>query len=280
MPLPPRKFYTLQQAADKLSRDFKEPVTIEDLLHYWTFDNLKLSVYFCEYPIVFRLGNLEFYKKNNLAESTIFFENEPPNEIDLDFFEFQNKEDGIINKEIKINENIIQPVKIEYKDTELKFNLRYSGLFQIVSNLYITDDISEVIEKGYRLSFSNFLISPNQYKEELNNQMIVRFMMFSNEEFYIDINNFYIMHYDLEQFINGNAKKINVEELIEKKPRIHKQQNQTNFIKALLELHYNVTDPENARRVFENKITKDFARKGIVCEISPVTLRNWLKAEF
>lgn len=278
MPLPPRKFYTLQQAADKLSRDFKEPVTIEDLLHYWAFDNLKLSVYFCEYPIVFRLGNLEIYKKDNTVERSIFFENELPEEIDFDFFNLQNKEGNTINKEISINDRFVQKIKITYDD--IKPELKYSGLFQLISGIDITDNINEIIEKGYKLKLFNFLVSPNQYTEELNNQMIVRFEVFSNDEFYIDINNFYIMHYDLEQFINGNAKKINVEELIEKKPRIHKQQNQTNFIKALLELHYNVTDPENARRVFENKITKDFARKGIVCEISPVTLRNWLKAEF
>lgn len=278
MPLPPRKFYTLQQAADKLSRDFKEPVTIEDLLHYWAFDNLKLSVYFCEYPIVFRLGNLEIYKKDNTVERSIFFENELPEEIDFDFFNLQNKEGNTINKEISINDRFVQKIKITYDD--IKPELKYSGLFQLISGIDITDNINEIIEKGYKLKLFNFLVSPNQYTEELNNQMIVRFEVFSNDEFYIDINNFYIMHYDLEQFINGNAKKINVEELIEKKPRIHKQQNQTNFIKALLQLHYNITDPEKARRVFENKISKEFAKKGIACEISPVTLRNWLQAEF
>ena len=32
--LPPRKWYSLQQAADKLTREFGESVTIDDLLHY------------------------------------------------------------------------------------------------------------------------------------------------------------------------------------------------------------------------------------------------------
>ena len=41
--LPPRKWYSLQQAADKLRREFGEPVTIDDLLHYSQIGLLELS---------------------------------------------------------------------------------------------------------------------------------------------------------------------------------------------------------------------------------------------
>ena len=43
--LPHRKWYSLQQAADKLTREFGEPVTIDDLLHYYQIGLLELSVY-------------------------------------------------------------------------------------------------------------------------------------------------------------------------------------------------------------------------------------------
>ena len=38
--LPPRKWYSLQQAADKLTKEFGEPVTVDDLLHYYQIDLL------------------------------------------------------------------------------------------------------------------------------------------------------------------------------------------------------------------------------------------------
>ncbi|MEX4694153.1 hypothetical protein MY579_01625 [Haemophilus influenzae] len=43
--LPPRKWYSLQQAADKLTREFGEPVTVDDLLHYYQIDLLPFSIY-------------------------------------------------------------------------------------------------------------------------------------------------------------------------------------------------------------------------------------------
>ena len=43
--LPPRKWYSLQQVADKLTREFGEPVTVDDLLHYYQIDLLPFSTY-------------------------------------------------------------------------------------------------------------------------------------------------------------------------------------------------------------------------------------------
>ena len=37
--LPPRKWYSLQQAADKLTREFGEPVTVDDLLPFSIYIN-------------------------------------------------------------------------------------------------------------------------------------------------------------------------------------------------------------------------------------------------
>ena len=42
--LPPRKWYSLQQAADKLSQIFNQAVTSGDLLHYANQGLLELSV--------------------------------------------------------------------------------------------------------------------------------------------------------------------------------------------------------------------------------------------
>ena len=37
--LPPRKWYSLQQAADKLTREFGKPVTVDDLLPFSIYIN-------------------------------------------------------------------------------------------------------------------------------------------------------------------------------------------------------------------------------------------------
>ena len=42
--LPNRKWYTLQQAADKLTRESGEPVTVEDLIHYAYIGDLELCI--------------------------------------------------------------------------------------------------------------------------------------------------------------------------------------------------------------------------------------------
>lgn len=279
MPLPPRKFYTLQQAAEKLSRDLNEPVTIEDLIHYWSFDNLKLSIYFSDYPVNFNLGNLCFNKKDCLAEAKIFFENEEPEKFDFEFLSYSNSESKYI-EEIEITDFLTQNLII--KEEKKKSFLRYSGLFQIESWLSVDDDINEIIKNGLPLSSMIFLISPNQYVDILKNQMVVQFINFLEERLYIDIRKLYILHYDLEQFINGNSRKINLEDFLAKPPRIDKQKNQANFIKALLQLHYNIEKPQDARNLLGSKgtLSKKFAKAGIECNISGKTLQNWLEAEF
>lgn len=283
MPLPPRKFYTLQQAADKLSRDFKETVTIEDLIYYWAFDNLNFSIYLKELPKVTMIGDLCFWKKDEQTETRILYKNNQEQEIKLDFFNYYI-EDGSEREDItilsdKINFRTTRIIPLS--DEDRKKTTCYNGFFKINANIEINENILDIINNGYKIPLHNLLYSPTQYRDELNEEMILCFTYLDNKDF-ISIKNFYIMHYDLEQFINGNAKKINIDELINKPLRRDKQQNQANFIKALLQLHYGIEKPQDARNLLglKGKLSKKFAAAGIECNISDNTLQNWLKDEF
>lgn len=132
MPLPPRKFYTLQQAADKLSRDFKETVTIEDLIYYWAFDNLNFSIYLKELPKVTMIGDLCFWKKDEQTETRILYKNNQEQEIKLDFFNYYI-EDGSEREDItilsdKINFRTTTRI-IPLSDEDRKKTTCYNGFF-------------------------------------------------------------------------------------------------------------------------------------------------------
>lgn len=146
MPLPPRKFYTLQQAADKLSRDFKELVTIEDLLHYWAFDDLDLSIYFSENHSSYELGGVCINKHKELIDTSIFFKSEPPEEINYEFFKYTTIEKDIFEIIEYINGDKIPTKKQEEKEQKTRENIsfaNYSGFFRIISTLEINNDIKK-----------------------------------------------------------------------------------------------------------------------------------------
>ncbi|QIA77703.1 hypothetical protein [Rodentibacter caecimuris] len=88
------------------------------------------------------------------------------------------------------------------------------------------------------------------------------------------------MDNDLNEFIEGKSigsfTKI-IEEQSNISPR--KQTNQAEFIKALLKLHYGIDEPEKARGLLNGELAKKFASAGIAINITPETLRNWLKTE-
>ena len=70
--LPPRKWYSLQQAADKLTREFGELVTIDDLLHYYQIGLLELSVYIATSQETIKIGKHIFSTFENIDGKKTF----------------------------------------------------------------------------------------------------------------------------------------------------------------------------------------------------------------
>jgi len=70
--LPHRKWYSLQQAADKLTREFGEPVTIDDLLHYYQIGLLELSVYISTSAKTIKIGKHIFSTFENIDGKKMF----------------------------------------------------------------------------------------------------------------------------------------------------------------------------------------------------------------
>uniref|UniRef100_UPI003C7B171E hypothetical protein n=1 Tax=Necropsobacter rosorum TaxID=908285 RepID=UPI003C7B171E len=99
---------------------------------------------------------------------------------------------------------------------------------------------------------------------------------------FIEYDDIYILEDELTFFINTGGKlnitKGNITPIAPISTR--KQANQTEFIKALLKLHYGTDEPEKARSLLNNgELAKKFACAGIEINITPETLRNWLNTE-
>lgn len=252
--LPPRKFYTLQQAAEKLTREFKEPVTVEDLIYYWAFDNLNLSIYFSDYPYNFTIGQERYKKPSKKIQRYFFFisDNPFPEMIDFEFFHYATS--PINFSEEKVAEGLaVRQIMIAETDDDIDTNDPiYSGFFQILPDVSLNANIQDIIENGYKSSVLD-LVSPNQYTEMLGNQLYIRLLNTSNKPINLPLSDFYIMHYDLEQFLQGNAKKTDIADFSDTAPQTTRQkENQVNFIKTLLFYHYQIKTPQEARQAIRS----------------------------
>ena len=94
--LPPRKWYSLQQAADKLTRELNEPITIDDLLHYYQIDLLPFSIYIKHSPTETHISDIVFsdllQNENSLPMRTLNFNMiSKPQEITIGGILYQEK---------------------------------------------------------------------------------------------------------------------------------------------------------------------------------------------
>ncbi|OOF56350.1 hypothetical protein BKK56_03385 [Rodentibacter genomosp. 2] len=187
-------------------------------------------------------------------------------------------------KEISL-ENAINHTRKIIEEPEINDNkiVTITGLLNIPWSIYGIGFIDDgKIKDGIKLNALRWLLSP---KTDNKNRLVFG-LSFDNSEFKnkkLHINNFYILHSDFEDFINGNKYtdgiKGKLEEIEKEKTSPRKQANQAEFIKALLKLHYGIDEPEKARSLLNGELAKKFASAGIEINITPETLRNWLKTE-
>lgn len=279
--LPPRKWYSLQQAADKLTREFGEPVTVDDLLHYYQIDLLPFSIYINHNVERTCINNLVFSdsqkSENSMPISILKFD--ILNKLEeliigkILYIEFPKKEtESLILDSYKLKKRLHPDVKREL--------ITINGFMNIYSNVGFSPfNIERFKEKGILLNDLNYLISPSSDKKY---RYVIYLSVLSDEPIYLSINNIYILDNDLNEFIEG--KTIGsfsnlIEEQINISPR--KEANKTEFIRALLKTHYGTDDPNECRKLLYNgKLAKDFARAKIEPDIiTPETLRNWLNTE-
>ena len=282
--LPPRIWYSLQQAADKLTREFGEPVTIDDLLHYYQIGLLELSVHISTHESTIKIGSNIFstFEKANGKDTypreflEFYLMGEYKNSISIPHIYSMKKGSATVyqNKFVK---TII--VNDDPKLDELIYIDGFMNLYVSLGNT--REDIENIKENGFNLGFQNYLISPNN---EIDDGAVVIFHLtdLTKEDVFITLDDIYILASDLNNFLEGKGRQ-QPNEIIEsqKNKSLRQEANQLDFIRALLKTHYGTDDPNECRKLLYNgKLSKDFARAKIDPDIiTPETLRNWLKVE-
>lgn len=281
--LPSRKWYSLQQAADKLTREFGVPITIDDLLHYYQIDLLPFSIYIERYPSQTLIGDLVFSDSpkqvNSMPKNMLkFYMLSKLDELiigNILYIEPSQKEQEI---ESVISNNQILKTRIITEGENNTFTI--NGFMNIYSDVGFSPlDIENLKKDGINLSKLNYLISPSH---DDGPRAVINVSVLSDEHIYLSINNLYILDHDLNEFIDGKSIG-SVNKVIEAQRNIspRKEANKTEFIRALLKTHYGTDDPNECRKLLYNgKLSRDFTRAKIDPDIiTPETLRNWLKAE-
>ncbi|OOF57317.1 hypothetical protein [Rodentibacter myodis] len=186
--LPPRKWYSLQQAADKLSQIFNQPVTSGDLLHYANQGLIELSV-----RIDFEKIDDDFFKIN-IHNSNL--EKVLDDIYDLDVHCWQ----GYIGKT-----NFI-------KTDRFKAILNDTFNFEDVFNKMQSESMKS--EMG--------LVDSDVFLAKINNETIPVYDGFVNDDFYMGVrtnieklNGFFAIEFnDFEEIlIDENNPEINLKEI-------------------------------------------------------------------
>ena len=216
--LPPRKWYSLQQAADKLTRELGESVTIDDLLHYCQIELLNISVYVGKALSVIRIGDLVFSEIELKNEEKIL----PKKYLNFHIL-------GDYQKNISIEHifDFRKGIQTEYTNGLVKMTL--SGYDEKFDDVILIDgfmnlwapignnpkDIKCIKEKGLRINGMQYLISPNR-NEDFRIVIQMSLDWKCQEDIFISLENIYILESDLNAFIEGKEKSIDINEVIEK----------------------------------------------------------------
>lgn len=224
--LPPRKWYSLQQAADKLSQDTNRTITIDDLLHYCQIELLNISIYVGKALSVIRIGDLVFSEIALKGVEKIL----PKKYLNFHIL-------GGYQRNISIEHifEIRKGIQTEYNNGLVKMTLsNYDKKFDDVilidgfMNLWAPignnpKDIKEIKEKGLRISGMQYLVSPNR-DEDFRIVIQLSLDWECQEDLFISSDDIYILDSDLNAFIEGKTKPIDIDEVIEKS-RIGRQKN-------------------------------------------------------
>lgn len=203
--LPPRRWHSLEQAIKRIKQLTGEELEIADLIHYAAVEKLLLSVYFIYYPARIAIGNLEIIDRS-LFNQQLLFNNEKNFEIDY-IFSISDKPKTFFQNEF-VKKTLTPLEDFSYHDFWI------SGLMNLYSGIgHAPQDINEVLEKGVRLSNENIFVSP---KYKIDNRVISIFSLITEQEFFLTIDNLFILDSDLNNFLFSETERVNISEALDK----------------------------------------------------------------
>ncbi|MEE6076308.1 hypothetical protein [Avibacterium paragallinarum] len=269
--LPPRKWYSLEQAAEKLTRESGELVTIDDLLHFYVLGKLDLSVFISRFPATITIGSLTFskhpqnentYKFNRIGFNLIEY---PKKKIDIDTFLIQKGAKFTISNKI---------ATIETYSKEFEDFIYINGFM----NIYVSTESSpikerEIKEKGI---FMNGFLNYLAFIDEDLGQVIAQINIQHSEDIYLPLDDLYILDKDLDNLINGTAHRDYIAKAISANKGRIEHPNKPDILriaKATFQIY-----PKYTRNALANAI-REYAKNVMKIHPNPTlkTYGNWLK---
>ncbi|MDO9894162.1 hypothetical protein Q7473_08525 [Glaesserella parasuis] len=310
--LPPRKWYTLEQAIKRIKQLTGEELEIADLIHFWLIGkiNIATNIFFSSFKDITTLDeNTSDFIIEESPENSFYLGG---NKFDFSEISFCNyvSLDMMINGSYCFfcdNDFLCSGLEIGSNDLDIENNCNLSKALKGVStNLGNNFDINNVVNfsainlKGFiylgvsgsfSRTYPNFynleseiLINKKlpseaienwfQYDKEAENY--IKFFIFLEKKFDIGFNNLFVTEDAIQKFIRKENALILPQ--IENKPHPKTLNAQAEFIRNLLIMFYDETTANNIRKELDNpnsEISKDFEQKGLPTP-SGKTVDRWI----
>ncbi|XWY19715.1 hypothetical protein ACNGTO_01175 [Bisgaard Taxon 45] len=257
--LPQRMWYSLEQAAHKLTQETGEIVTIQDLIYFWGNDKLNLytTIQYSPKEFIFAEQHLtdEILDKFDFDHEVISFlfdhelsEDSLQTFICKSLFYFFHPNGVLGNLIHRINGiEQIENYPIIHND---RLFYCIEGLMSFSTDKFFIND--KQIIKNHIITFSNKTISLKSPKNEKGERIYLR--MHLKENISIHLDNIYILHSELIDFLTGNYDTGNIErDFSQIQKNSSKTQNtQARFIRDLLKIHYGLQTASDVRAALDD----------------------------
>lgn len=271
--LPPRKWYTLEQAIKRIKQLTGEELEITDLIHYWKIRKLEICTYCLMTPVEITIGNTIL--NNNGFSLGIYYDHRKENEFKykikdvLEFVKLDERGNEYNYESTEYNHitNIEEHYNPAYYITEravTEDEIHGEGVFYIHGLLSVIPQYGINIIK--EVSFDSNIIQFATPKNDENDYRIGLEIINFDDEIHLDKNQLYILNDDLEDFINNKANPLELEKY--KYPKISTKtlNAQAEFLRNLIITQYGENYANNIRRELDNpssEIRQDFEKKGL-----------------
>lgn len=262
---PERVYYNLEQASRKISNLCNEEITTDDLIYYWLYGKLEISI-----PIFI---NKEFIKIANL------YEYERNKFIFLEYSRLLSYIDNPLN--IEIEENIERTEFIIKQDDITLFDkcpinrntIFYTGFFSISPYMKSIEIEGEISKNGIFINYLRYLTSPkDKYGKRLKFYTDFSVDFDNTRNTYIPKDRLYILDYALYDFLNNHTEfKIIAENMQKPEPKTGRP---TKITEEFLELGRKTAQeyPTASANNIANAIYAHLTKQGIKLDKVPTAL--------
>lgn len=257
--LPPRKWYTLEQAAKRISKLTGEEIEVADLLHYWQVSMLDLSIDICYLNDLLSIS----CKNVNIIKSNLYL---------IGGYEIDGE--NILN--IGLDDIYISLFNTE--DSKRSF----SGLISIATDYVPQELYKRNLTENY-ISFKDdiFLISQ---PDDGGAKVIIMVDLDNSSKLNITLNDFFVLESSIQDFLSNKKPSsilgLELDKLKqqEKKPANKTLNSQAEFIRNLIIMSYGEEVADSIRKELDNpnsEISIDFQTKGLKAP-SGKTVDRWI----